>query len=53
MEEKQTNCQTYKEHELYQAIFIVNKHAKAAPMPKLLYKLKRGRQSAKTGPPLF
>ena len=41
MEEKQTNCQTYKEHELYQAIFIVNKHAKAAPMPKLLYKLKR------------
>ena len=41
MEEKQTNSLTYKEHELFQAIFIVNKHAKAAPMPKLLYKLKR------------
>ncbi|MBD3106913.1 hypothetical protein IEO70_00790 [Bacillus sp. AGMB 02131] len=41
MEEKQSHSQTFKEHELYQAIFIVNKHAKAAPMPKLLYKLKR------------
>jgi len=41
MEGKQTNSQTFKEYELFQAIFIVNKHAKAAPMPKLLYSLKR------------
>ncbi|MGM9928230.1 MAG: YkyB family protein [Bacillus sp. (in: firmicutes)] len=35
------NKVTVKEHELSQAIFIVNKHAKAAPMPKVLYDLKK------------
>ena len=29
------------EQELSQAIFIINKHAKAAPMPKALYDLKK------------
>jgi len=29
------------EQELSQAIFIINKHAKAAPMPKVLYDLKK------------
>lgn len=34
-------CQPILDQDVHQAIFIVNKHAKAAPMPKMLYDLKK------------
>lgn len=41
MNQKETKQTFSQELELSQAIFIINKHAKAAPKPKILYELKQ------------
>ncbi len=41
METQNKNELNVRERELSQAIFIINKHAKAAPKPKTLYELKQ------------